>query len=1034
MKTLKLIISLWCLLFTGIAQQAYAVAETEPNNTWNQANVITLGAAGTGTAGLAQNQDWWRVTSATDGMLTINYTATNGMYVRCEVYDTLGSPAIATGSSTSGTTSFNADGLKAGTYYILLFAYYTTEAPNYSFTPTWTTPAQANDMEPNQTKATAQVLPLNGSTTGHVGYFYKNQRDTIDWYKLTTNKDGRIDWTLTSANGNYVWAVLYDNDGVTPLHALNTYTTGTATWSADGLAIGTYYIAVYCYYNNQFAPYTLSNSLVLPAVVADAEPNGTRAQALNINLGDSAVGHVNYYYNHLRDTADWYKVTTTLDGQLNYSIQSYSGSYIWVRLYDNDGVTPLHAANTYTTGFGNWSDDGLAAGTYYLKVYSYYDNDFEPYKLKVSQTIPPVTIDTEPNGTKALETTLMPNDSVTGHTGYYYNQVRDSFDWRKITITSNGKLDWTLSSQNGNYVWAILYDNNGTTPLYALNTYTTSTATWSVDGLAPGTYYMLVYIYYNYQFAPYYLKTKFTPAGNDAEPNGTKALAKTKVLNDSLLGTIGYYYNGVRDTNDWFKITTTNDGQLSIKLYPFSGSFTYLTVYDNNGTTVLYNQYAPSGVLDFTRNDLGKGTYYIKVRCYYDYQFSSYALVTKFVSAGTNDVEPNNFAAKGTLAGGYATKTGNIGYYYKLATDVVDWYRFDYTAAVSTLNVVLTKKIHTFDTNYPDLLYRLYKDTTLAPIDSVQLVGGSTLTSNRTYSTLTTATYYVRITPLNGTIGAYTLKGTYRDTASQTVTNVLLTADSVCGNGKLSYLVRQGLSPYSVQLYRDNVALGAPIITNDTAKFTGLAPGRYFARAKGTGAATFFKASTTISLLPTVAGVNASAIMGTTANISWNALACQDGYLLGYKKSTVATYTTDTVYTNSKMLSALSKSTIYNYRVASFHRLGSVVYVSAYSAVRNFTTLAVRLGDNEPTATESNLLSVYPNPSAGLFTIDLSNFKFTEANINIYDLQGRLISSENINSENELIHTIDLSTLENGVYIMTINSESGIQSVRLIKE
>ena len=1033
MKTLKLIISLLCILFTGIAQNAFAVTETEPNNTWNQANVITAGANGTGNAGLNQNQDWWRITSTTDGMLTINLTATSGLSVRCDVYDTLGTSAVSTGNYTTGNTTFNVDGLAAGTYYIVVYAYYTFEAPNYSFTPTWTTPAQANDVESNQTKALAKVLTLNGSTTGHAGYFYKTQRDTIDWYKVTTNKDGRIDWSLTSANGNLVWATLYDNDGTTALAPANTYTSGTGSWSVDGLAAGTYYIAVYCYYNFQFAPYSLSNSLVLPAVVNDIEPNGTKSQALNINLGDSAVGHVNYYYNHLRDTTDWYKVTTTLDGQLNYSIQTYSGMYVWVTLYDNDGVTPLHAANTYTNGFASWSDDGLAAGTYYLKVYSYYQYEYEPYKLKVSQTIPSVTIDAEPNGTKALATTLMPNDSITGHVNYYYNHVRDTLDWRKITITSNGKLDWTLSSQNGSFIFANLYDNNGTT-LLLTNTFTNATASWSVDGLAPGTYYMVMSSFYNYQFEPYYLTTKFTAVSNDAEPNGTKALAKTKALNDSLLGASGYYYNGVRDSTDWFKITTTNDGELSVKLYPLSGNYIYLTVYDNNGTTVLFQQNTNVGVLNFYRNDLGKGTYYIKVNCYYPSQYSSYALVTKYVSAGTNDAEPNNSAATGNLAGGYVSKTGNIGYYYKLATDVVDWYKFDYTATVSTLNVVLTKKVHTFDANYPDLLYRLYKDTTAAPIDSVQLVGGATLTYNRTYSTLTTATYYVRITNLNTTYGGYTIKGTYRDTASQTVTNVLLTADSVCGNGKLSYLVRQGLSPYSVQLYRDNVALGAPVITNDTAKFTGLAPGRYFARAKGTGAASYSVASATMSLLPKVSGVNASAIMGTTATISWNALACQDGYLVGYKKSSVATYTTDTVYTNSKMLSALSKSTIYNYRVASFHRVGSVVYVSAYSAVRNFTTLAVRLGDTESTTTESNLFKVYPNPSSGLFTIDLSNVNFSDATINVSDLQGRIIASKLVSSDNKLTHNVDLSNVENGVYVMTINSESGTQSVRLIKE
>ena len=212
----------------------------------------------------------------------------------------------------------------------------------------------------------------------------------------------------------------------------------------------------------------------------------------------------------------------------------------------------------YTSAKENWrltlKTSFWQKGTYYLRIQTYYNNEWAPYKIKVTQTIPPVTIDAENNGTKALATTINLNDSVTGHIGYTYNHLRDTFDYRKITLTSNGKLDWTIASLNGQNVFALLLDNDGTTVLGG--NYTTGVASYSVDGLAPGTYYFKTQNYYGNEWAPYYLKTSFTGSGNDAEPNGTKALAKTKVLNDSLLGTIGYYYNGVRDLEDWFKITT----------------------------------------------------------------------------------------------------------------------------------------------------------------------------------------------------------------------------------------------------------------------------------------------------------------------------------------------------------------------------------------------------------------------------------------------------------------------------------------------
>src|SRR5205085_1759628 len=131
-KLSSLLIMLLCIM--GFSQLALAVNESEPNDAWNQSNVITLGAIGNGTAGLNQNQDWWRVTSSTDGKLTVNYTATNGLYLYCQIYDTLGVLQFSTGSGyTNGSSVLNVDGLSAGTYYIKFFAYYTGEAPNYSF-------------------------------------------------------------------------------------------------------------------------------------------------------------------------------------------------------------------------------------------------------------------------------------------------------------------------------------------------------------------------------------------------------------------------------------------------------------------------------------------------------------------------------------------------------------------------------------------------------------------------------------------------------------------------------------------------------------------------------------------------------------------------------------------------------------------------------------------------------------------------------------------------------------------------------------
>ena len=1016
-------------MFTGISSSVFAVAESEPNNTWNQADVITLGATGTGTAGVGYNEDWWRVTSALDGKLTVTFTATIGLYVYCEIYDTLGTVLLSS-NYTNGTLAVEKDGLAAGTYYIKLVAYYSTEAPSYSFVPTWTTPAQTIDNEPNNTRGQAKTLALNGSVTGHVGYYYNNKRDTIDWWKVTTNKDGRLDFTITSHNGYYIYAYLYDNDGVTFLSGY--YTNGTSTFSYDGLAVGTYYITVFSYYNSEFEPYTLSNTLVLPPCVNDLEPNGTPAQALTINIGDSLVGHVGYYYNHYRDTVDWYKVTTTLDGQLNYKISSLNGSFIYLNHYDNDGVTQL-AGGSYTNGTLTFVTDGLAAGTYYLKVYSYYDSQFEPYSIKVTQTIPPVTNDVEPNDKKSQAKTINPNDSITGHVGYYYNHKRDTFDYRKITLAKDGRLDWTINSQNGDWIYAELYDNNATT--YLGGGYTSTILTFSKDGLAAGTYYLKIFSYYDSHFNPYYLKTKFYPTTSDPEPNGTYATASAITLNDSLKGTVSYYYNGKRDTIDWFKLTTNNDGQLNVTLYSLNSQWVYLTVYDNNGTTVLYGPNYTTTSTTFTMNDAGKGTYYIRVNAWDVNAHVSYALVNSLVNNNPNDPEENNYAKNSPKIGGYTTRTGNINYRQNGgANDAVDWWRLSYYN-LGNLDITVNKVQHTFDANYPDVLYRLYLDTTLTPLDSVQLIGNVNTSYNHVYTGLSAGTYYVRITPLNNTFGGYTVKANYKDTTSQTVSLVYDSAGTTCGAGKLAYLITRGKPPYSVQLYKDGVALGSAVTTSDTAKFTSLDAGYYSVTARSSIAATYTVSGKDTTIVPKPVGlaVPAATLTATSAILKWTGLACVDGYKLQWRPTGTTAWTTifQPAGATQDTITGLTASTGYQFRVYAYVTyIGTTKYYGKVSAVKSFTTPALRMADLSGDVSVSEL-EIYPNPAT-----DRINFAIDDAaqvtQIIISNAIGQQVKV--IDGSIDLGQSFDASMLQRGIYFVTIKTSGNIYTSRFVKE
>lgn len=73
-------------------------------------------------------------------------------------------------------------------------------------------------------------------------------------------------------------------------------------------------------------------------------------------------------------------------------------------------------------------------------------------------------------------------------------------------------------------------------------------------------------------------------------------------------------------------------------------------------------------------------------------------------------------------------------------------------------------------------------------------------------------------------------------------------------------------------------------------------------------------------------------------------------------------------------------------------------------------------------------LSVYPNPSSDLVTIEASN---TIEKLIIYDHLGRVVRSKDVSSE---IDNLDLTELTNGLYFIEVITAGGKQTVKIVKE
>ncbi len=806
---------------------SYVKAETEPNDLWNQANPITLGVAESAIATVGGDIDWYRVEIPEDGKLTLNWTANNSQYVYCQIYDTLGVELFAS-AFTNASSSISKDGLAKGFYYLKFFAFYNTDAPNYTFTATHMATGITNDTGNNDVYTSAANLLENDSVTGHIGYYHNGYDDLNDWWVVNTTFDGRISYNITSLNGQFVYAELFDGDGTTLL--AGSYTNTSANYSKDGLLPGTYYIRIKNFYVSEFSPYELKNNLILPVNSTESgESNNYAINSVTININDSINGHIGYYYNGYDDLTDWYKFTPSEDGRINFTIHSLNGQNVYAELIDGDTLTIL--SGSYTTSTATYSKDGAAAGTYYIRIRNFYNSEFSPYALVVTHQ-PTVPDDPEPNNTAATPIVIQPGDSVTGHIGYTYNGYDDITDWYQVTTNADGIISLQITSHNNQNVYAELFDNDGITKL--TGSYTTSTATYSADGLAAGTYFIRIRTFYTSEFSPYSLAVQLSPAAltNDIEPNNYLFNALPFAINSTTSGHIGYYYNHYDDTTDVYTIVLLEDGKLTINLTPSYAQNVYATLYDNNGTTVLFGTYS-TGLFSQTKNDLGAGTYYLRIYTYYQSEFTPYTLTSIFEPM-VYAAEPsgnNNFANLATLLPANTPKTGHINFYYNLLKDAVDWWVIGYDGA-GAMSINCTVEQNHFNASYPGIIYKLYADTAASPIAS-----GNWLLQNNTLplTGLVVGKYYLKIEDYFNSFGAYQLTATYTEKCANVV--AINSSNQLPGClGTIVYGISGGLSPYTVQLYQNSLPYGAAQVVASTATFSNLPTGTYYARSYSFGA------------------------------------------------------------------------------------------------------------------------------------------------------------------------------------------------------
>jgi hypothetical protein len=271
---------------------------------------------------------------------------------------------------------------------------------------------------------------------------------------------------------------------------------------------------------------------------------------------------------------------------------------------------------------------------------------------------------------------VAPNGTAGGTLG---NPVIDHF-WM-ITTASNGYLRVQTTSDIGIDVDMTLFDINGISAIQFDGRIGTLSEVYAF--LKPGTYYVQVHRWTG-TIGSYSMTTSFIAPSRttDIEPNDVWSSALVLTPSGSATGNLGYFGNGATDLDDFWKITTTEDGWLRVQVQSDSldarrDDYVDLdvTLFDVNGTASLVFD-GRTGSFSQVSGFLRPGTYYVDVRKWHG-RAGSYQIKAEFFAPPlSNDVEGNDSPTTATPMLVNATVTGHLGYFSNNNTDMDDYWKF----------------------------------------------------------------------------------------------------------------------------------------------------------------------------------------------------------------------------------------------------------------------------------------------------------------------------------------------------------------------
>jgi hypothetical protein len=425
-----------------------------------------------------------------------------------------------------------------------------------------------NDIEPNNSFATAIAYNENELKKGHIGY-RSSDYDSYDYYRTVLPKDGTVKMivkiTERNCSGGYMYMRIYDRrQGLGEF--FQKYVANTSGLLPGQTLYDTIYLCgraadtLYTRFEHGGAFQYEFSYEVIDTSANDIESNNSFATAISHNENEVKKGHIKYYSNGGADDYDYYKTVLPQDGTVKVMVKvtntsCANGQWFYLRFYDrrqgSGEFYQKYIANNSNIAAGQTIYDTIylcsrAADTMYIRYEA-----SNPFKYEFSyQMVDTSANDVEPNNSFAQATGVGSNQLKKGHIKYYSNGGADDYDFYKFIFTSSDSLKLQMqatnkSCANGQWLYLRVYNKNFTELFsrYFANISNVGSNQTIYDSIkmyvtAPDTIYLRYEASnpFQYQFTtnPRQPAASFTITGDSASCFSTKIYKATGIVDDDI--------------------------------------------------------------------------------------------------------------------------------------------------------------------------------------------------------------------------------------------------------------------------------------------------------------------------------------------------------------------------------------------------------------------------------------------------------------------------------------------------------------------